>query len=378
LVDSNETVRDAVKSALDELGASALPALETVLKSTNGVLVKRALTWAIGLGKAAVGPLEQCLDSQSVLVRSGAVDGLGMLGEEFAKQTLPLIEAAAGDENEDVRAAAARALKRAYGAVPPPVVLEPTTLPGESFDSASLDEKTAKSVAKSADVGQLKTYLFDGRTQVRENAAIVLGQSGKAALDVLPSMLLALKDSEPTVKVAVASALGELGHEPERVVPSLIEGLLDAPEPVEEAILSAIKSYGKKAVEPALTLLPYRLDWVAKTLGKVVVTFPELFAAALGKVVNSDAPQNARYSAAEVLRLSQDDGAPAEADLLAALQDVDPILRIRAVKALGRVAKPTTKLREKLKEMRSQEPKYSVQEAYDEALQYLSARAKAS
>jgi len=109
-------VRRAAARSLGQLGKAAFPAI-TKAKALQDpdVEARRTVVEALGwMGPVAVPPLVFAMNDTSPVVRRSAARALGDLGVE-AKSARAVLEAAASDPQEDVRAAAGRALQQIRG-----------------------------------------------------------------------------------------------------------------------------------------------------------------------------------------------------------------------------------------------------------------------
>lgn len=89
LADAEETVRDAVQEALEEIGEPAVLALIARLDDPDE-LIRVGAAETLGRIKdlRAVGPLLQCLNSEGLATRQAAADALGELGHPSAVPAL--------------------------------------------------------------------------------------------------------------------------------------------------------------------------------------------------------------------------------------------------------------------------------------------------
>ena len=374
LGDRDEAVRAAAKDAVGELGKTAIPAFVVALESDIDRALKHLLPAFTELGADIITPIAEVLDHIAVPVRANSIAALGLLGPDHGESTRELVEKALGDEADLVRDLASAALERIDGIEPAPEFFEERELPLDGFDTEALDDAAVKKAANNADGEQLRAFLFDGRALVRENAARAFAALGKEAHDYIPSLLLALKDTDVAVKVGTAKTLGELCVDEEAVVPALAAALFKAPEELYDVALEAIEGFGKKAVEPLIQLLAFRPDWVVRTIGPIAQRMPKLMVTPLADAAAKADLLAERTNAIDVLGFVGDDAASSEDTLLELLEDWEITVRSKAAKALGKVGKPKPALAEKLKDRLAVEENHNVKLAIAEALQYLRAR----
>ncbi|HEY7056108.1 MAG TPA: HEAT repeat domain-containing protein [Vicinamibacterales bacterium] len=116
----------------------------------------------------------------------------------------------------------------------------------------------ALSFMGSAAVGPLRDALTSDQTIVRREALRSLGKlRERASLDpqlVMPALLNALADPEPSVREVAVTYLGIVRDDPAREVPGLIQTLEDAEPSVRRAAAGALGAYGA-AAESAIPAL---------------------------------------------------------------------------------------------------------------------------
>ena len=77
------------------------------------------------------------------------------------------------------------------------------------------------------------------------------GRIGPGAKLASPSLLAALKDSQPGPRAAAAEALGLINAEPEETIPLLIDALADSDRSVRLNVVTALGRFGGKAARAA-------------------------------------------------------------------------------------------------------------------------------
>jgi len=191
---------------------------------------------------------------------------------------VPALLQALGDEAEDVRKAAARALGRIGDrqAVPPLI----QALGDEDEDVRSAAAKALGRIGDPRAVPVLIQALGDGDEDVRKAAAEALGGIGDR--QAVPALLQALGDENWRVRSAAAEALGRIGDR--RAVPSLLQALGDRDRRVRWAAAEALGRIGDRQAVPALIqALGDEDGWVrwtaAEALGRGAEAFRDAAAA---------------------------------------------------------------------------------------------------
>lgn len=167
--------------SLGPKGATAAPALVSMLKNDNDIETRWAANLLAGMGQAAVPhlieALQDALGSQAVELSSIFLTVLGRLGPE-AREAVPVLLELAQDRRPELRMPAIRAL----GNIAP-------------NDPAAF--------------ALLKNALGDPDPEVRCRAALALG---KAGLEAIPALEAALRDADAEVRCATVMAFRTLGH----------------------------------------------------------------------------------------------------------------------------------------------------------------------
>ncbi|MCB9789010.1 MAG: HEAT repeat domain-containing protein, partial [Deltaproteobacteria bacterium] len=367
--DATPEVGTAARRALEALGDDAVNGLVRALGSPRPQAVLGALELLRTRGKAAVKALLSALNDSSETMRLNAIRALGLVGAEAGEVVgARLLELAEGDPSGRVRRAAASARARIARPEPAARTREPEGFALEGFEERLLEVAALAKAAKSLDVDRLVRALGDGRAVVRANAARGLGVLGKAAHGAVRSLAVLMRDQEPPVRLAAAEALGSLAHEPDIAVVALTRALRDGPESLRPAVLAAVGAFGAAAAEPLMGMLAGVEDEVLATVGRVACHDPKRLVAPLVRQVSEGASPRHREHAIEVLGLVGPEAAAAEGALVEVLADTDSALRARAVRALGKVAKPTKALSERLAALAQSDGSLFVQQAVEQAL----------
>jgi HEAT repeat protein len=310
--------------ALGEIGKAATPAIPELIRvleddyevasvrdATAGALVK--------LGPPVVRPLleawkEGRIGPASWDVFTTVVGGIGPAAGDAGTILIGLLD----DHDEDVRAAAARALSRLGPAAAPAIpwfvnaVREPNYR--SPFAAREALERVGP-VAKSA-IPQLVKELVEGAPSKRQASAETLGLLGATAQPAVPALIGAMGDSDPWLRKVAIEALGRIGPGARAAVPKLVDAMGDREGYLRAAAIDALSRLGSDAAPEVPRLV---------------------------KLALYDAEDSVRSSAAEALgrlgRLAE----PAVAALDAAIRNPDAKVRAAGIRALGRlgpVAKP--------------------------------------
>lgn len=223
-------VRLRAASALREMtykAADARLTLITVVNDDADALVRAEAANTLGyLGPEAGEALAHAVRfDPSEPVRAAAALALGRIGPEYDRGLSAVTGALAVERRDTVRARMVAALE-AFGA-PAKETLRKAQLDESSLvrDRAALAlERIDKSATAAAPptptrVGDLTRSLREGDSMTRVKAAQDLGRLGAAAVPALPALTEALKSSDLGVRVAAAGALRMLGPD---AIPALL------------------------------------------------------------------------------------------------------------------------------------------------------------
>jgi HEAT repeat protein len=308
LKDMRVQMRGAGYTALKEIESEeAIPYFEDGLSDGAGQV--RALA-AEGLGQFEAGRrstrLKNALQDQAAYVRKYAVQALGKTGDATLAG---LIEKSLEDEEPLVRVAAAGAL----AALNRPLGWE--RLRG-SAKSRNPDERSA--------------------------ALRTLGLLRKTSS--FPELEAAVGDTQPSVRAAAATGLGDLGEK--KAGPVLLKALHDPIPGVRgAAVLSLGKLHSVEAVNEVKQALHDSNPGVRADAVAVLLEFDEPYATVSGTVRELMGDKEPGIRARVSRSLSKSRGKSVEdavEDLRLLLQDVLPLPRMTAVRALGHVTNPRT------------------------------------
>jgi len=287
LQERKESVRSEVAMGLGRIGpdaGAAVPDLIPLLRDASA-RVRGEASRALGLiGPPAVGPLIAASADQDVVVRSGAVEALGILRSPDDRASRAIV-GSAHDASPEVRTAAVRSLARLKL---PDDVLVPIVRENLRHD----DDRVRLAVVNLLVEGrtllprlapELESLLTAERDGVASRAAFLLGKSGREAaprlIDALrregsrvgpiagalaqigrPAVEMiarAIEDPDPRVRRGAALALGQIRPLAPETSRKLTVGLADPDPEVRMAFLTALGNLGPRAAEsvPAVRAL---------------------------------------------------------------------------------------------------------------------------
>lgn len=306
LKDMRDQMRGAALTALKEMESEeTVPYFEDGLSDGSGMVRALAIEGLGQLKKGRRSPrLKQALEDQAAYVRKYAVNALGKTGDLSQVET---IEKFLDDREPIVRVAAAGALamlKRSLG----------WERLSESAKSRNPDERSAA----------LRTFGL-----LKEAASF-------------SELEAAVSDTQPSVRAAAVSGLGDLGQEKAGSV--LLKALHD-PIPVVRG--AAVTSLGKlhyaEAVNDVKQALHDGNPGVRADAVAVLLQFGEPYATVSGTVRELTGNQEPTIRARVARSLAKGQGESikdAVEDLRLLLQDVLPLPRMTAVRALGHTTSP--------------------------------------
>jgi HEAT repeat protein len=294
-----------VGAAFAAMGPSAVPVLVELLQ-------KQELPWRRQLRLLApkLPPrLRQVLFGTAdiptaVKLRCGAARCLGMLGPQ-AESAVAQLARAMRDPELAVRNEAASALAQLGKAAVP-------------YFTLALQEKDP---------------------HARQAAAFFLGRIGPDAAPAVPSLALALEDKEASVRVVAAIALQGIGSRAAASVPALIQSLADPDPIVRSSASTSLSELRTPSVWALVNLVNHGDLSVQKAATAALVEnyrALRLTAATFRKMAQSEDAAS-RELALETLGILRADDDATLNTLSAALKDVDPKVRLAAVKAFSSI-----------------------------------------
>jgi HEAT repeat protein/beta-lactamase regulating signal transducer with metallopeptidase domain len=299
LRDAEPAARAAAARTLSQPeDTAAVAALERLLRGDANDDVRLAAAEALGRmeAKRSVPVLEAALGDQSAAVRRTVAWALGQIED---KSSVPALARALSDQDGAVRETAVWALGQIEGAEAVP----------------ALAERLGR----------------DSRVEVRRRAAWALGQiQDKSAAGPLGTALRGDRDAE--VRRTAAWALGQI--EDAGSVPALAEAMRDSAEEVRQVSAWALGQIGPRRAPDALLratghdtpAVRAKAIWALGQIGDAAAV-PALSAALADSV--ADVRRTALWA------LGQLDSDAARTAIIGALKSPDPAMRAAAVRALG-------------------------------------------
>lgn len=234
---------------LVKMGAEAVPSLIDALNSTD---VRSRACWALtelgDAAKPAVPVLVTMLQSSDANTANDAAVALGVMGTGLS-EVLPALIETLKHENQEVRAAAATAIKQ-IGPKSEHIAL---LLPALKDPYMKVRSTVVLTFGYMGDAGKpaipnMIGMLKDENAWVRFHSAAALGRFGAAAKDAVPGLRAALADETGVVRGVAATSLARIHPVPE-IVPDLIKLVQDENERVRTLAEDALFAIGKPALE---------------------------------------------------------------------------------------------------------------------------------
>lgn len=411
LRDPDADVRRAVVQAMQQIGPKAMPSLIEAAGAKDPVVrseARRILSFA---GKEKLETLRQALRDPFWRVRMGAATLLGDMKKD-AEDAVPDLAKALGDQEADVRKAAAIALRT----IGPPEAAEPAVVRalgkalksnqswwqlrieiaktlgsfGEKGAPAALDliellhdkDKKVQQAGAAAlrqigtsAIPAMKTALGSAPWQAKIWVTRILGEMGKKAIPAVPALVDALGDNDIDVRKGALLTLNRLGPAAISAMPKLLRIIKDPslPRHIWEGALRCIFSIGNQGTLGLLSLLESD-DWTIRR--KIMENIGRLGAKVGPEAVPfliqalSHKQKEVRWTSAMVLSKLGPKAAPAVSALTQSLNDTDPITRKWSARALGAIGAPARSSIPALNR-RKRDPNASVRDAVTQALSQL-------
>lgn len=288
---SNPQFGYAAAGVLTKIGPPAVSALSDALVRGDTMARSLATSALAKIGPAAVPALVRSLKETSADVRRSAAEALENMGPK-AKDAVPALTRALNDVSPQVRRWAASAV---------PALVK--VLKDDNAQIRFLATRALGAIgpAASAAIPALAETLPDN-----QEAFTVLAGFGKAAKDVVPTLVPLLRHRRSLVRMYAAKVLRAIGPEAKAAVPALIENLGNPDLFARSEAIHALGDIGPTAAEAVPALAELMTD---KRAG-----VEHLAGEALGDI-----------------------GPPAVAALTAKLDHPDYEVRLRAVRSLAKI-----------------------------------------
>lgn len=330
LGDRARTVRDAARTALEDLADLALPALLAGLEGSERVVAEVARLFA-GTGEAGRGLLAESLAEKTPERHLGALMALSHFEREALTPLSELVDPLKKSTDPNVRKAALAVSNKIEGKDLIPVVLEPVPIPIDGFAESRMASEELAEGAAQAGLEPLVHALRDGRKIVRHNAALAIGCLGGAGTDGVDAaarpLSILLRDSDLDVRRAAALALKGLGKAALSVAPFIVGALADHDDEVREAVIAALAGLYPEAEDVLIDGLRVDGETAMEGIGLVWFALGGDAVPALIKAMNHTSAL-IRLNAVRTLELMAKEGASAA---LESLEDrlEDPVKQIQ-------------------------------------------------
>jgi HEAT repeat protein len=318
----------AEKLSVSKANPKEIASLIQKLKTNDERELDAAMEKLKAIGEPAIPALIEALRDKNLLVRRSAAQVL----QGFGTSAIPALVKASKDSDVRVRRRAAALLKKIA-----------------DWNSISSEAKSVSSEAKNV-MPQLILLLKDSDADVRSSAASVLGRIGAQAKTAGPQLVPLLKDPDAGVRYSAESALNHISIQPKaavaQLIPLLIPLLQDSDTDVRGRAASVVEAIGAKAktavpqLVPLLVPLlqdsnPYVRSRAASALGNIgaeaKTAVPQLIS------LLKDSTPYVRSRAADALGRIGAEPKTVVPQLIPLLKDSDPYLRHMAIFALGRI-----------------------------------------
>lgn len=342
---SNQRQADPVAIALRRIGpgrrsrGGGAPAIMALLKHPDSKVRDKAieaLSWVL---PPPVATAVSALKEQDPKIRAGAAEALGRMGPSAAAAAAPLVKALK-DQDQDVRVSAAAALARLgrYDQALPVLV----ACLKDNDSQARVRGEAAQALGRS---GLHAKEAVPALVQAAENgwvryrAVQALDAIGAKAAGSVKPVILTLKHAREPARVHAANALGKIAPDGEAVVPALVAALKDKEKKVRSAAARALGKLGPSAHSAAGPLAHMLRDHEFQVRRSAVVALGKIGADPNEVVPHliwalGDCHWKVRSDASQALGGI---GTPAAPALIAALKDDNPLIRMHAADALGRI-----------------------------------------
>jgi HEAT repeat protein len=235
LGDADEKVAEACAHVLRARKARMIGALVRGLEADDPTHGRR-IAELLNVFEDAPEILCDAFESPAVNVQVNAAIALGMLGAKRVGKGRKALEGARTGGWERTREAVRKALDMLDGPRP----TGPAVIEVEGFESRLLGAEAFGNASGKLAVGDLISYLRDGRSHVRANAATALGVLGASASGAALAIGVLLRDDDMRVRIQAAQALDKLGDDAVRETAAYFVGALRGDAEVAAAVASVL------------------------------------------------------------------------------------------------------------------------------------------
>jgi HEAT repeat protein/S1-C subfamily serine protease len=345
LSDADPKTRARAAEMLGRMGPKAKLAagdLGKLLKDPQELPRRMALEALAKLGpdaRPAAPALVEALRDSDASIREEAARVLGKVGPDVKSQAFHGLAMALSDSVKGVRVAAAEALSN-LGPLEPadlPVVLK-VLKTGDPEARVSAARALGNFTAQAKEVAPelIEAYRKHSDPQLRRAVLMSLAGFGEQAKEVLTLLGEAFKSNNPELMKAASQAVAKLGPEAQSVVPELAARLEGAEPTTRKEMLAALQKVGPAAKEavPALAKLLADKDHDTRLAALAVVeTLPKDAKPAVPALIQLFTLEKEQES--RVIAVLTKVGPDAVKELTVSLKDLDPWVRMGAVKTLG-------------------------------------------
>ncbi len=322
LLQRNDVRRDTILHALGRMGPSAIPLLLDVVRKNPPRYGYAACHEAIAsVGKEAVPHLEKLLQHEDATTRAQAAHTLCHFRKRDVAEAVPALLRALEDPDVQVRRWAAEALEK--------LAAEENTRPAALIVLPTLS-KPALPI--------LRPLLGDNSPEVR---LAVVDRLGRASLDTLPLLLMALDDPDRKVRRRATEGLDRDVHDLEEALPRLVKALDDPDEDVRFAIIRAIglSAHGPKCMR-VLTRALADGNEETRTRAEMLLSRPSFSSQAAPHLLPMlrDPRDLIRIRAIRMIAQGGEFSEPVVHALCEALRDPEALVRLNAARALGKLS----------------------------------------
>ncbi len=332
LADSRGLVRSTAGRMLLRLGEPTVDQLLVALRSDNEEMAKEAFKVLSRLGTVAAPALVKALESKSQRITvTNILCALPALEDAERKTLQGYLE----DEDEDLVAAAEKALKEA-GTAKGPVVQLPLEVDVDGFLEGRLEDDVLGKAKLETDL--LGRAINDTRWFVRANALDVLkAQLAKVDEEERGSLIFGvgalIRDESAAVRKAALSCLGASASGD--AATAVIAGLTDPDPEVADTAKSSLTELAETECTAIVSALSADASpKLQQDVVSLIATLGKDTATEAAELLAADRPL-ARELAARILGHIGADASKTTDALLAALQDENGLVREAVVNALG-------------------------------------------